>query len=238
MIHPFPNPASSATRPGVQAASALKPRAAEAMPIDLPCLKSDVLAMLPLLRLLPALFAAVLVSCAVHTKECPPDAVSRACLNESALQAILKQGADGDWLVVRQYHKTDNFIATVRNSPLSHAAVLDLKNRRVIQANSEGTHVTALTDFIAGCHRILLIRPKWSSPANRKAALAEAEALIGRKYDYLGLLGIDIPRRFYCSELALHIYRQYQKPSDLIPHPAAPDQLYFYGRILYDSGAF
>jgi len=180
----------------------------------------------------------LLPSCAaVHCRECPPEAGTKATMNRAALEAIQQLGSDGDWLVVRKYHHTDNFIATVRNAPLSHAAVLDLKNQRVVEATAMGTHVTPLAELIADSHRLLLIRPKWANPANREAAVERATALVGKKYDFLGLLGGNVKDRYYCSELALTIYQPFQKRDDIIPHPVAPDQLYFYGRILYDTGA-
>lgn len=176
-------------------------------------------------------------SCAVHPVETPPGPALRIKLTNEAQSAILKTGAAGDWLVVRKYHATDNFIATVRNAPFSHAAVLDPARKMVIESEASGVHATPLMDFLSSCHRVMLVRPKWSTTETRQAALAKAESVVGKPYDLLGLAALDIPDRYYCSELAMIIYRPWLTQQDIIPSPIAPDQLYYFGRVLYDSGA-
>ena len=78
-----------------------------------------------------------------------------------------------------------------------------------------------VADLLAGC----------------AAALAKARALVGRPYDFLGLIGLDVPDSFYCSELTLEVYRPFIRPGDVVPRPVEPGQHYFWGRVLYDSGA-
>ncbi len=145
-------------------------------------------------------------------------------------------GRDGDWLVIRGYHVTDNLVAALTNKPFSHAAVLDLAHEQVVEAESQGVHVSTLADFVAKSHRLLLIRPVWADAHSAGVAVAKARSLAGRKYDFLGLIGLNVPETFYCSELALEIYRPWIRRSDVIPRPIEPGQLHFYGRILFDSG--
>jgi hypothetical protein len=179
-------------------------------------------------------FAAALSGCAAtHFKELPHD-IAR---DPQTLEEVRRLGFDGDWLVVRGYHLSDNLVASLTNKPFSHAAVLDLANDRVIEAESVGVHFTPLADFVAKSHRVILVRPVWSNDTTREIAVAKARSVVGRPYDFLGLVGIDVPDRYYCSGLAVEIYRPYIREGDLVPHPVEPGQLHYWGRILYDSGA-
>jgi hypothetical protein len=186
--------------------------------------------------LLLCLIAAGLTGCAIHPVETPLTEANRQTQDRVVLKEIRRFGADGDWLVVRQYHSTDNLVSTVRNAPLSHAAVLDLSTDSVLEATAKGVHRTSLTEFVARSHRVQLLRPQWSTPANRQAALARGTSSIGKGYDFTGLAGWNHPDRLYCSELAVEIYTPWRTGGPPIPRPVAPDQLYHYARILYDSG--
>ena len=182
--------------------------------------------------------AALLAGCAtVPVIENRPTGDERAQLDAAMGDSVRALGRNGDWLVIRGYHATDNFVATVTNKPFSHAAVLDLDRDRVIEAEAQGVHESTLAQFVAKSHRLLLIRPMWAGPESSAAALAKARSLVGRPYDFLGLIGIDVPDRFYCSELTLEVYRPFIRPGDVVPRPVEPGQLYYWGRVLYDSGA-
>jgi hypothetical protein len=186
------------------------------------------------MRIATCLVAALaLCACAAHFKEPAPHDGSR---DSVTLDAIRNLGADGDWLVVRGYHLSDDLVATLTNKPFSHAAVLDLANDRVVEAESKGVHFTPLAEFVAKSHRVLLVRPVWSNEASRKVAIQKARDVAGRPYDFLGLVGIDTPDRYYCSGLAVEVYRPFIREADLVPHPVEPGQLHYWGRILYDSG--
>ena len=115
-----------------------------------------------------------------------------------ALQEIRRAGRNGDWLVIRGYHVTDNMVSAVTGTPWSHAAVLDLDNDRVIEAEAPGVHFTPLAAFVAKSHRLLLVRPLWSNEKTAPEALARARSSVGKGYDFLGLTGVDVPERFYC----------------------------------------
>jgi hypothetical protein len=188
-------------------------------------------------RLSAALLALALAGCAAtRMVETSPAPQARAATDEETLVRVRALGRDGDWLVIRGYHLSDHFVATVTNSPFSHAAVLDLERDRVIEAESQGIHVTPLAEFVAKSHRLLLIRPMWSSAASALAALAKARALVGRPYDFLGLIGVDVPDAYYCSELTLEVYRAFIGREDVVPRPIEPGKLHYWGRVLYDSG--
>lgn len=188
-------------------------------------------------RIGTASIAIALAGCAAtRVVETTPSAEARASADAETLARVRDSGRDGDWLVIRGYHLSDHFVATVTNNPFSHAAVLDLANDRVIEAEAKGIHVTALGQFVAKSHRLLLIRPMWSTAASGAAALARARALVGRQYDFLGLIGVDVPDRYYCSELTLEVYRPFIPAADVVPRPIEPGKLHYWGRVLYDSG--
>jgi uncharacterized protein YycO len=159
-----------------------------------------------------------------------------ASRDAATLQEIRHQGLDGDWLVVRGYEFNDDLVAAVTDNAFTHAAVLDLANDRVVEAEARGVHFTPLAEFVSKSHRILLVRPVWSSDATRAVAIAKAREVVGRPYDFMGLIGLDVPDRYYCSGLAVGIYRSFIRESDRVPHPVAPGDLHYWGRILYDSG--
>ncbi|MDR0579989.1 MAG: hypothetical protein LBG21_05245 [Campylobacteraceae bacterium] len=53
------------------------------------------------------------------------------------LTALKNALTHGDWLVARGVHETDNFMVGVTNMPLSHAAIYDMDNDEVIEADGE-----------------------------------------------------------------------------------------------------
>ena len=81
----------------------------------------------------------------------------------------------------------------------------------------------------------MVIRPKWARGDNGHRALEIARTKVGGKYDFTGTIGLDIPERYYCSELAVEIYKTWQRPEDHLPNIIEPGQLYLWGRVLYDS---
>jgi hypothetical protein len=181
--------------------------------------------------------AAALWGCAAtRFAETQPVPDARADHDSETVARVRSLGRNGDWLVIRGYHLSDNFVATLTNSPFSHAAVLDLDENRVIEAESKGIHVTPLADFVAKSHRLLLIRPIWSDVNSADVALKKARGLVGRAYDFLGLIGMDVPDRYYCSELTVEIYRPFIRTQDIVPRPVEPGKLHYWGRVLYDSG--
>ena len=182
------------------------------------------------------LLAAAAAGCASAPVVTSPPPVARAGGDHEAVREIRARGRDGDWLVIRGYHLSDHFVATVTNSPFSHAAVLDLGRGEAIEAEAKGIHATPLAEFVAKSHRVLLVRPMWGDAAEARVALAKARGWLGRPYDFLGLVGLDVPERFYCTELAIEAYRSLVPAAESIPRPIEPGKLHYWGRILYDSG--
>ena len=165
----------------------------------------------------------------------PADQAARATV---MLDAVQRLGQPGDWLVVRGVHATDDFVSAATNAPFSHAAVLDLERGQVIEAEGKGLHTTPLAAFMAKSQRLMLVRPMWAVDATaQNEAVAKARALVGSKYDFTGLVGINVPDRYYCSELAVAVYgARVDRRRDHIPPVIPPDQLPYWGTVIWDSG--
>ncbi len=187
------------------------------------------------LGLLPFVLAALCAGCAgtqaLERLEGPQYEVETG----SWVRVLEKLGGDGMWLVTRGYHRGDDVIAVATNSPLSHASILDLGKGQVIEAIGKGVVVTELRKFLRETHRMLLIRPRGWTPGTGKEFLARARGQVGKKYDYLGVVGAPQGHRWYCSELAawsarIRVDRHGPK------HVLHPRQMPRYGKVLFDTG--
>jgi uncharacterized protein YycO len=155
--------------------------------------------------------------------------------NDVIATAITEKARTGDWLVIRGYHATDQLVANATGIPISHVGIYNGNTRQVIEAEGKGVHLTDLEDFIDKSYRLLIIRPRWRSPENSEAAWAAAEALVNKDYDFLGTIGFDFPDHYYCSELAIYIYRPWYSGKERFPDVIKPGELYLFGTVLYDS---
>jgi hypothetical protein len=178
----------------------------------------------------------VLAGCATPAVVKPPALDLKSVRDAEMLSEIRRVGRNADWIVIRGYHATDNLVSVVTDTPWTHAAVLDLENDQVIEAEGQGVHTSALPEFVARAHRLLVVRPVWASESASSDALRKARTFVGKGYDFLGLVGLNVPERYYCSELAIAAYKSYIPRAEHIPHPVAPSQLHYWGKILYDSG--
>jgi uncharacterized protein YycO len=119
----------------------------------------------------------------------------------------------------------------------SHAAILDKDMNQVIESDHTGVHTTSLNLFTNESHRMVIVRPKWRT--NRKVgkrAVEEARKLIGKPYNFTGLIGISMPNSYYCSELVTQAYKAFIHQSDKLPAVITPLELLNWGRIVYDTG--
>src|SRR5258706_6692989 len=182
------------------------------------------------------LAALLLSACATPAVVRSPAQDLRTVRDAVVLDEVRRLGRDGDWLVIRGYHATDNMVAAATNTPWSHAAVLDKDHDQVIEAEGRGVHTTSLPEFVAKSHRLLLVRSSWATDKFSLEAVRNAHKWVGKRYDFLGLAGLDIADRYYCSQLALAVYRAYIPSGTFVPRPVTPGQLHHWGRILYDSG--
>jgi hypothetical protein len=155
--------------------------------------------------------------------------------NLEPVRAVIEHG---DWVVIRGVTGPDNLIGAATNMPFSHASVYDKENDQVIEADSHGVHLTPLAEYLGSAARVWIIKPMWATDANRPLAVEAARRLVGRPYDFLGTIGLDAPDSYYCSELAVSVYKPYMGniPSqNPIPQVISPGRLHHWGRVVYDS---
>lgn len=211
---------SSPVRPSLPAIPCASPAVA-------PCAMRPLLPTLALLGLLAACNHPVVV-------QAPVD---RSAREARALEAVRRLGQPGDWLVIRGYHATDHFVALATNAPFSHVAVLDPEKDQVIEAEGKGLHTTPLPEFMKKAHRLILMRPQWATgPDRQRAAVEKARGFVGRAYDFSGLVGLNVPDRFYCSELAVAVYAPHASRKDHLPPVLPPADMHFWATILWDGG--
>jgi hypothetical protein len=141
------------------------------------------------------------------------------------------------WLdvVQRGYHEADHLVATATNQPFSHVAVLDMERGEVIEAIGAGIQTLGLRERLHTSHHVMVMRPRWWREERASAAIAAARAQVGGSYDFLGTVGLGAKDRFYCSELAVHIYRPYFQGDEKLPGVLEPGHMYLWGEIVYDS---
>jgi hypothetical protein len=186
---------------------------------------------LPLILILILLALSCTTPVVVHPA---PDQAAREAL---ALREVARLGQPGDWLVMRGYHATDNLVATVTSAPFSHVAVLDPERGQVIEAEGKGLRTAPVADFLHRAHRVILMRPMWATAPDRQAAaVAKARALVGKPYDFTGLIGLNAPNRYYCSELAVAVYAPHVSRKDHLPLVIPPGDMHYWATILWDSG--
>lgn len=176
----------------------------------------------------------VLAGCAVKPI-IPPSATLSPQEYAAVLRGVLRHG---DWLVTRGVHGPDNLVASVTRMPLSHASIYDAEQDVIIEAEGVGIHTTPLVDLVAKSQRVLVIRPMWSTEGSAPEAVERARSWIGQGYNFTGLAGVNSPDRYYCTQVCIEAYRPFitAEPDNPIPRIIPPGNMYFWGRILYDSG--
>jgi hypothetical protein len=154
---------------------------------------------------------------------------------QSWLDLLDQSGRSGMWLVTRGYHTGDDIVAIATDSPLSHASILDFERSVVIEAVAEGVIETDLRQFLRETHRLVLIRPAQWTLDGGLTAVEKARNEIGKKYDYLGVVGLPKRDNWYCSELAawsigVSVHRK--GPN----HVLHPRNMHLLGDVLFDTG--
>lgn len=181
------------------------------------------------------LLVAALAGCLARPVITRPETDAHDRQTEQIKTAVLAVAKTGDWLVTRGYHATDNLVSNATGVPISHAAVFNRERRQLVEAEGKGVHLSGLQAFIDKSYRVLVIRPRWRTAGNGDAAWQNAEALVGRGYDFLGTIGFSYPDRYYCSELTVTIYEPWYTGRERFPAVIKPGELYLFGEILYDS---
>ncbi|MCB9740871.1 MAG: hypothetical protein H6747_16515 [Deltaproteobacteria bacterium] len=149
---------------------------------------------------------------------------------------VQRHGRNGDWLVVRGYHRGDDVVAVATNAPLSHAVILDHDAGEIIEAVGDGVRVAPLGTLLRESHRVQLIRPEGWTRGRGAEAVRRARSQVGKGYDFLGIVGAPDKNRWYCSELAAW---SMGVPVDKLGawHVLHPKDLHRKGALLFDSGS-
>ena len=183
------------------------------------------------------IIALILCSCFGRGSLKSPAQKIQQAQNRHMLISIKLYGRTGDWVLVRGYSQMSDIIANVTGGIFSHVALLDKDMNQVIESDHTGVHATPLKEFTDNTHRIVLVRPKWRT--NRqigRLAIEDARRLFGKSYDYIGILGIHIADSYYCTELALKVYKPFMNKDERSVSVVSPLELLNWGRIIYDSG--
>jgi uncharacterized protein YycO len=181
--------------------------------------------------------ALLLVSCFGRGYLKSPPLAKANQQNRTLLIGIKAHGRNGDWVLVRGYTQVADIIADITGGLFSHVGILDKNLNQVIESNHTGVHATPLAAFASEQYRIMIIRPKWRKSAKIGRAVTEcARKLIGKPYDFTGLIGLPMPDKYYCTELVTNVYKPYMTPDDKMPAVIPPISVLNWGRIIYDSG--
>ncbi|MDA3886965.1 MAG: YiiX/YebB-like N1pC/P60 family cysteine hydrolase [Candidatus Delongbacteria bacterium] len=175
-------------------------------------------------------------SCSTEKLVIKPDADIRKIQNVEISKNIRENLDNGDWLVIRGYHVADYLVAGATFADLSHVAIYDEYNDQIIEAEGIGIHSTTFDDFMDKSHRIVIIRPKWATSESAKKAVEKARGYIGKKYDFLGTIGINDKERLYCSELVVYVYQPWFEKDEEIPHIIEPSKMHKLGKVIFDTG--
>jgi len=176
------------------------------------------------------------LSCSREKLVIKPDADIRKIQNIKISKNIRKNVKNGDWLVIRGYHIADYLVAGATFADLSHVGIFDKEKDQIIEAEGVGIHSTTFNDFIDKSHRIVIIRPKWATSETAKKAVEKARGYIGKKYDFLGTIGINDKERLYCSELVVYVYQPWFEENEELPRVIEPSKMYKLGKVIYDTG--
>ncbi len=147
---------------------------------------------------------------------------------------IIDKSKNGYWLVVRGYKVTDHIVATATATDYSHAAIVDLTTKSVIEADGTGIHESSLGKFVNHSFTITIVKPIGYTAKRGEIAVASARAKIGKSYDFLGTVGINDSERYYCSELAVCCYSNI-KDSVKLPPVIKPSYLLTLGTIIFET---
>ncbi len=147
---------------------------------------------------------------------------------------ILSKSENGYWLVVRGYKLTDHMVATATLTDYSHAAILDINSKSVIEADGSGIHESSIEKFVNHSYRITLVKPAGYSNIRGDLAVKSARDLLGKSYDFLGTVGINASEKYYCSELVVCCYSNI-KDSLKLPVVIKPAYLLELGTTVFET---
>ena len=90
-------------------------------------------------------------------------------------------------------------------------------DENVVLQDTETLWPQDFNEFVNKSYRLLIIRPRWLNAQSSNQAFSNAKQLVGKNYDFLGTIGFNNPNRYYCSELAVSIYKEWHRPIEKFP---------------------
>ena len=167
--------------------------------------------------------------------EATPVGLEASRVTDAWLEQVREHAGPGYWLVVRGTHVGDQVVAAASAAALTHAAVFDPERNEVIEAVGKGVLRTPLRELVAQSHRLQVIRPAAYDEDAGREAVVRARSRVGHAYDWLGTVGLQSDRRFYCTELAVWAWQARERgtmPAGVIH----PEHMERFGEVVFDSG--
>ncbi len=126
----------------------------------------------------------------------------------------------GDWLLAGTYTLLGDMIFVLDGGGrrLGHAAIYDGASKTVIEAVPPRVQEVSLLEFAKRNANVTVVRPRGISREHLREAIGRARSMIGAPFDYLGILGLEYPTRFFCTEL---IQKAYSLPGPRMVWPRA-----------------
>ena len=149
---------------------------------------------------------------------------------------IQQVAGDGDWVLTRSYYAIADAISlAIPGEDLSHASIYDAQRGSIIEAVGEGVREIPLAALIERNHYVIVVRPGGMTAAERRDSVERARSQLGVGFDEGGLIGMNDPDTFYCSELVYWAAQTEARTGDR--HTVvAPSDLMRYGEVIYWSG--
>lgn len=191
------------------------------------------------------LAAVAVAAAALYVAACSPKSVMvhrpkdpgvDAAVTALWAQEIANVAEDGDWLLTRSYYAVGDVISiATRGEDLSHASMYDAKRDMVVEAVGSGVRELPLAEFLERNHYVIVVRPSRMTADERRAALSRARTQLGVPFDMRGMIGLNNPNAFYCSELVFWASDTEQRMGE---HETVvtPADLLKYGQVVYWSG--
>ena len=164
-----------------------------------------------------------------------PVGTEAARVTDHWVDVVRRRAEHGYWLVVRGTHIGDQAVAAGSAATLTHAAIYDAERGEIIEAVGSGVTSGPLRELLAQSHRLQIVRPRGFAEESGRRAVARARGHIGYHYDWLGTLGLQSDRRYYCTELCVDAYgaREAGWMPDGVIHP---EHMARHGAVVFDSG--
>jgi permuted papain-like amidase YaeF/Yiix C92 family enzyme len=166
----------------------------------------------------------------------PEDPQADAAVTRMWTHEIRGVARDGDWILSRSYWlAADAITLGTGGEGISHASIYDARHGTVIEAVGSGVREIPLEQLVERNHYLIVVRPNGMTAAEESLAVARARLKLGVEFDGAGMLGLDDPETFYCSELVWWASEGQSRTEDE-PVVITPSDLIKYGEVIYYSG--